>query len=771
MKLVTDCALSVGWRTWDFGPAEGRRVIVSVKATFELPREGDCVLAAEQAPVTGDLFWDDDVERTLRYASDAALVKPQGEMWLTGTLRVADPVTELACAARVGDTEVRFDVVGDRWWSADGAMTAPAPFTEMELSWERCFGGPGFEPNPSGRGLAPDPNDPQGRVALPNIEQRGRLIRSAHERPEPAGAWPVPPSWPERARLMGTYGSGYVRSRWPYLAEDFGWRYFQAARPSQRIDGYWRGDEELELSNLHPEHRRLRCRLPSIKPRAFLHDDERPQGPLREVGLVLDTIAIDVGEGRAFAVWRGSACLSESLDEVRHLYVTQEPLDQPRSEQAYLDAFMARLRALWEEEQAFEAERPPPPQPKPPPAMVGEPETAPTPEQLRESQRREALEDGWPEAIVEQLYPREVAPAVAPDPDVERRQLEDALHAAEGLGATEAAAALRRMLEADAAESEPPVGGAEAPAEPRPELRDAVRARIGRGESLAGMQLQGADLTLLDLSGQDLSDAILTRADLRESNLSGADLTGAVLDEAKLEGATLQGATLRGASLALVEASGVSFAGADLQDATFERATLMGADLSGVQGQGVAIEECLAVGARFDGAQLLEAEMARSNFDEASFAGASMADARIEGSSLRTADLDRISAPGLRASDGADLSEARLRWARLTGASFADSLLIGTKLTESDLTRACFARARMQGAELLAIRARGATFADAQLTAASLAGSDLLGARFEGTHLHLADLSAANLYQAELWRAVVTDVRLDGANIEGTKLA
>src|SRR5690606_13465394 len=146
------------------------------------------------------------------------------------------------------------------------------------------------------------------------------------------------------------------------------WRYGQAAREAQRIAGYWRGDEEIELHNLHPEHRTVRCRLPGLRPRVFLHERERPHGPLREVGLVLDTIAIDAGQGRAFAIWRGStACASEALDEFTHLYLTQEPLGQARSEQEYLGAFVARWRAIWEEEQAFEPEAPGPPAPQPAP--------------------------------------------------------------------------------------------------------------------------------------------------------------------------------------------------------------------------------------------------------------------------------------------------------------------------------------------------------------------------------------------------------------------
>lgn len=777
MKLVADTPLRAAWRPWCFAPGDWRLVVV-VKATLDLPRDGIATLAEEQAFVTGDAFWDDDPERSIRYEDDLALLKPQGEWWVTGTLRAPEPVRELACLARVGERELRFDVIGDRWWKADGSMSAPEPFTEMPLAWERSFGGPGFAANPLGRGMTPDPFDPQGRIALPNVERHGRLIRWPNDRPEPAGAWPVPRGWPERTRFMGTYDGAYLRERWPYFAADFSWRHFQAAREPQRVAGYWRGDEEIELANLHPVHPRLRCRLPSIKPRAFAHETARPQGPLREVGLVLDTIVIDAGEGRAFAIWRGSTpCSGEAFEaDFAHLYLTHEPLGQPRSESEYLGAFIARLKALWEEENAYEAARVPSPSPgapEPAPARAFDAAKPPAIDEMLAAERARAREAGWPEVVIELLYP---VNAAAPEPELRRATLEAARGAAEQLGLGGVVESLERTLGALGAGSAPPSTEARAPEPPRglwtaQELRELVVGRMARGESLAGLRLFEADLSLLDLSGQDLSAALLLRADLRGATLDGVCLDGATLDGARLDGASLRGAKLRGASFSLVEGSGVDFTEADLEEAIAERAILPGAIFRRVRGAALVLEECFAVGGDFAEAVLTGAELPRSNFDEASFRRAILTDARIEGASLRRACLDHIDAATLRAADGCDLSEAQIRWSMLSGASFSRSILIGTKLTESTLTRATFAGARLEGAELLAVKARGASFANASMAGSSLSDADLLGARFEGADLRLADLRGANLYGAELWRAAMSDARLDGANIEGTKLA
>ncbi|MCC6877365.1 MAG: DUF2169 domain-containing protein [Sandaracinaceae bacterium] len=775
MRLVTDSPLRIGWLPWAFSPTD-RRLVVAVKATIELVREGVCPLASEQAFVLGDEPWNDDVEASVRYDADLALIKPQGEWWLTGTLRTRDPVRELACRARVGEREARFAVVGDRWWRPDGGQSEPVPFTAMPLCWERSFGGPGYDANPVGRGIAPDPTDAEGRIAVPNFERAERVLRSPSERPEPVGAWPIPRTWRARAQHLGTYDGAYVRERWPFFAEDFSWRYFQAAPETQRIAGYWRGDEEIELSHLHPAHRHVCCQLPGIKPRVFVHEAARPQGPLREVGLVLDTIAIDAGAGRAFLVWRGSTPIaSDELAELAHLYLTHEPLGQARKEGAYLAAFVARLRAEWEAEHAFEAEPVPLPRepaPEPPRVARAEPERAPIAADVIAAQRDQAIAEGWPREVVEVIYSSSAIERAPADPSKARVELEAAIGAAERLGLPSAVIeALGRLRVPPAVEASSAPELPEVDPDARTLARAEVERRVRAGEGLAGLRLSDVDLRGLDLTGQDVRGSLLVRADLRGVKLDGARLDGASLDEAKLEGASARGASFAGASLALIEASGVDFSGAVLEDAMAERAMLEGAIFRGVKARGFELEEGYAVGALFESADLTDAVLSRTNFDEASFRGALLEGARLYGASLRRANLDQIKAMGLRAADGADLSEANVRWAQLEQASFSRSILIGTRFTESDLTRALFLAARLEGAQLLAVRARGARFDQARMAASSLAGADLYGARFEGADLRHADFANASAYQAEFWQADTAGARFEGTNLEGTKLA
>ena len=75
-------------------------------------------------------------------------------------------------------------------------------------------------------------------------------------------------------------------------------------------------------------------------------------------------------------------------------------------------------------------------------------------------------------------------------------------------------------------------------------------------ETLAWVNLSGANLRWADLSGANLTWADLSGADLTWVNLSGANLIGADLSRANLRWANLRGADLEGATLNRADLSG-----------------------------------------------------------------------------------------------------------------------------------------------------------------------------------------------------------------------
>lgn len=120
----------------------------------------------------------------------------------------------------------------------------------------------------------------------------------------------------------------------------------------------------------------------------------------------------------------------------------------------------------------------------------------------------------------------------------------------------------------------------------------ALEELVEDGESLRGLDADGADLIEIRLQGADLSDACLTRANLKLAELQHTLLCRAKLNEADLRGANLEGAILKKAQLDRInrklggfqlqgKASTVNLMSADLGDASLEGANLEYANLEG----------------------------------------------------------------------------------------------------------------------------------------------------------------------------------------------
>lgn len=274
--------------------------MVFLKGTFDLVPDGVCTLAAEQSLIAGPLHWDDDPNQSLRLDSDFAILKPRAECHFVGHAYApgAEPAGSLLAGFRVGSITRNLAVFGDRTFDGYGAVSAPAPFLQMPIRWERAFGGPGLAANPVGRGLTPVDTDQGRRVQLPNLEDASELISSAGDRPRPACFAPIPPAWAERTRKAGTYDARWLKTRWPWLPEDFDFSYYLSAPPAQHLDGFWRGDEAIGLQHLMASQSIVRTRLPGLRGRCFAEVRRGGGVEFVEVPLRLDTITLDGDAGQ-----------------------------------------------------------------------------------------------------------------------------------------------------------------------------------------------------------------------------------------------------------------------------------------------------------------------------------------------------------------------------------------------------------------------------------------------------------------------------------------
>ncbi|MEZ4329825.1 MAG: DUF2169 domain-containing protein [Polyangiales bacterium] len=337
MRLLKDTVMEVAWQVWQARPPTPA-VTVVVKATMDIPATGECTLAEVQALPTGDVHHEGDAERTVWYPSDFAPVKSRAEWTLMGSCHAPNgsPTQAVWAAAQVGPLYKRMVVVGDREYEPGifGGITIPKKFTTMPLCWERSFGGAKHKKNPAGCGIDKREQDGRAVVALPNIEKPDALISGRRDRPEPFGMFPVPIMWPERLKKAGTYGRRWLNMRYPYLAEDIDWTFFNAAPADQQLQGFFRGDEAIALLNLHPQHGSVDARLPGLRPVVCLRAGL--SGRLRQLAPQLDTIVIDADAGQLHCVWRAvTEVSSEDLSEYSHLFVVHEPLTKEAEPMEY----------------------------------------------------------------------------------------------------------------------------------------------------------------------------------------------------------------------------------------------------------------------------------------------------------------------------------------------------------------------------------------------------------------------------------------------------
>ncbi len=375
MRIHKDTPFELSMMPWELEPPRPTLMLV-VKGTFSLGEDGPCAIADEQVPCLGEVPWDDGDPPSLRTESDHAVLKPRAEWYLVGTAHAphGTPATVVPVRVRVGSLTKQLAVWGDRTWQR-GVLgykpSAPRPFTSMPLRWERSFGGPRIAENPVGRGTGPILVDKTTIDPLPNIEDPTRPILSRDDRPPPAGMFPVPGTWRSRVRRTGTYDDHWKNARWPFFPTDFDFTFFNSAPQDQWREGYWQGDEEIELSGLHPVRTRIQTRLPGLRARVFVEwATERPPGskPLEllscaelealgppklvEVPLRLDTIVIDADAGHVMCQWRGLVEVADALlSNVARIFVVHEPIDTRRPHPEY-EAWL--LRKLIEEAAEFD---------------------------------------------------------------------------------------------------------------------------------------------------------------------------------------------------------------------------------------------------------------------------------------------------------------------------------------------------------------------------------------------------------------------------------
>jgi hypothetical protein len=317
-------ATSFAWK-WEGRQGFYRTVVVKMAADLVL---GGAALLRDDAPALREV---DETQgegdrMVVRVPGDLAPVKPRADVVLVGRAHVPEGSTTAARSevrfafgidsaassrvdTQVGQAGLSFDrrvrVFGDRVWrDIVGELLPGQPdrFDTMPLSWERAYGGPGYDLNPAGIGFTPPRSKP---THLPNLESPERPIVHPKDRVKAACFAPIPPWWSARAALRGRSDEAY-----------------QHAPPEQRLDQVL-GDEAYIIEGAHPTLRRIEGDLPGERVRCFAANAE---GKLREIPLRLDAVLFDAEELVVELVWRGIVEV-ETADarEVESFLVKTEP--------------------------------------------------------------------------------------------------------------------------------------------------------------------------------------------------------------------------------------------------------------------------------------------------------------------------------------------------------------------------------------------------------------------------------------------------------------
>jgi hypothetical protein len=334
MELINATRMTAGY-TMGLEPSGRELLVVVVKGTFVLPREGEQVrLADEQLPlIMADTFTGEPGFTAPLQEIDFAPRKSACDLLLTGHARTPGgrPATRLSVGLRVGPMQKVFDVVGDRVWQSGltgTSASAPQPFIEMPVSYDRAFGGAdrrsdderehdAYLANPVGRGWHKHLKAAWVDGApLPNSEVIGQVVSSPSGKYAPMALGPLGRGWPQRARFAGTYDQQWLDEVFPFLPADFDERYYQAAPADQQLP-LPKASMEVALEGFFADGVR-RFLLPCFE--APVHVFPK-RGDREDHKATLDSIVFEPDTERFTMSWRLARPLKKNMHEIAQVLV------------------------------------------------------------------------------------------------------------------------------------------------------------------------------------------------------------------------------------------------------------------------------------------------------------------------------------------------------------------------------------------------------------------------------------------------------------------
>ena len=698
-------------------------------------------------------------------------------------------------------------VVGDRVWKGS-VPTPPEPFVTKPILWENAFGGEGFAPNPHGKGFQPKEGSP-----LPSVEDPKNLLTSMRKTPDPVSFAPLDVSRAQRLSKAGTYDQEWLDKLYPGLAKDLDWGFYNLAPADQQIAGFFRGDEELVMHNLHPEKSELRTRLPGVQMRCFLRRKPR-SGPEvdSEVPMVLDTVWLFPHVSFGIVVFHGTARVREDdASDVTHLFMACEDLGAPKQREHYDRELVRRLS---KEHGAIAALDDAPLLPalrggmKKPPTPYDEMEAQCAIEQLsyqnlnrkgeravesaRELLRQHGLDPDrhGPPPMKALVSPSSIEESVRRMDEMEKEAEEQRRVADQAV--IKAEAEIKKLCEEAGLDFEdiqrewrgPHVGGPPAPTAEKDLARMRQLAEDSRAVGFDASEIDDyladpafvamvreqdkARLLAYRMGAQDQAEPVLRdeaesralREEILAAHARGESLAGRDMTGADLSGIDLRGANLEEALMERCDLSNADLTGANLQRAVLVRASLRGAHLDACNLESANLSKAYCANTTFAGSRFNEAMLFEAHFVNASLDGATLERAILGETKLDRCSMRRVRADGLMLS-GLDLSGTSFVEAVLTNAVFMKCTLDRADFTGANLGEATFFGCRAAGAVFNAIEGKSLRVVQAtDLSTCLFREANLEQACFRGTALERTDFTSARAMMADFSECDLQDACL-----------
>jgi hypothetical protein len=280
---------------------------IVLKATYEWDDAGNTRLLDEQPDMqVNDLLEDESSPwSSLRYPTDLTPFKPATDVWVSGTAHAIDGKTDVWPAGlSVGSINKRLKLFGPRRWEysfmSGWKLSKPESCKGVALRYENAYGGhkgsmdetkEAYLPNPIGTGwLGGRKPGIEESIRAPQCEGWDDFIDRFDRKYPPAGLSPMPNYFADRMQFAGTTDDVWKKTVAPNIPLDMKMDFWNAAPLDQRVPGYLKGGETIEMIGL-AKPVTLAMTIPKIKCYALV---ELANGKQDARTLNLDTIAIDL---------------------------------------------------------------------------------------------------------------------------------------------------------------------------------------------------------------------------------------------------------------------------------------------------------------------------------------------------------------------------------------------------------------------------------------------------------------------------------------------